>query len=100
MKTPSSVSVLKRVIVMSVGIVYGLGLVLTNPYRLWFLGAGTLLVGILLTCGGLFFDSPLAQAIGLRNPRFVRSRRFYITMGLLMSVGTVGTLLVYALFFS
>ena len=54
-----------------------------SKYQFWFLNAGIIIIGVLLTIGGLMYNTPLADAIGIVTSR---SRRFYLILGIIFIV--------------
>lgn len=62
-----------------------------QPYHSWFLNAGIFIIGVLLVSGGIFFETPFAEAIGIQTQR---SRRFYIILGIIFIVVAVADVLI------
>jgi len=57
-----------------------------QAYQFWFLNAGIFIIGVLLVSGGVFFETPFADAIGIQTRR---SRRFYIITGIIFIIVAV-----------
>jgi predicted nucleic acid-binding Zn ribbon protein len=62
-----------------------------QPYHFWFLNAGIFIIGILLVSGGVFFETPFSEAIGIQTQR---SRRFYIITGIIFIIVAVTSVLI------
>ncbi len=97
MNTPRTTSRMTRIITQSslvviLAVLVGFAFATPRADWFWFFSAIFFLMGLLFTFSGLFFDSPFAEAIGLRNARVVRPRGFYITFGLICMALAVGAL--------
>ena len=73
-------TITQTIMLVVIAIPFVLSFSAPEQYQFWFLNAGIFIIGILLTAGGVFFDSTFAEAIGIQTKR---SRRFYITTGII-----------------
>jgi predicted nucleic acid-binding Zn ribbon protein len=80
----------QTIVLVVIAIPFILSFSVPQQYEFWFLNAGIFIIGALLISGGIFFESPYAEAIGIQTKR---SRRFYITTGIIFIFVAIGTVL-------
>jgi hypothetical protein len=80
----------QTIILIVIAIPFVLSFSAPQQLQFWFLNAGIFIMGILLTAGGVFFDTPFAEAIGIQTNR---SRRFYTTTGIIFIAVAVTVIL-------
>jgi hypothetical protein len=83
-------TITQTIVLVVIAIPFLLSFSAPSRYQFWFLNAGIFVIGVLLTIGGLMYNTPLADAIGIVTSR---SRRFYLILGIVFIVIAIAAIL-------
>ncbi len=84
-------TITQTIIIVIIAVPFVFSFSAPQAYQFWFLNAGIFIIGVLLASGGVFFETPFAEAIGIQTKR---SRRFYTITGIIFIIVAVTAVLI------